>query len=64
MQYRVVSSAYVAGVTPSGRTSVASFAYTRKRVGPRMLPCGTPAETGNGAEVAPRTTACIFRLVR
>ena len=57
--YRVVSSAYVPSPMPGGRMSGQSFTYSRNNVGPRMLPCGTPALMLWGVDDWPPTTALI-----
>ena len=39
-----------------------SLMNSRKRVGERTEPCGTPLKTGKGSEVAPSTTTDMKRL--
>ena len=57
-----VSSANIAMLlssTASGR----SFTYKRNWAGPRMDPCVTPEQTGNGSDVAPLTvTRCRWSV--
>ncbi|KAH3883155.1 hypothetical protein DPMN_007105 [Dreissena polymorpha] len=36
---------------------------TRKRIGPRTLPCGIPLTTGAGSEIVPSTaTLCVLSV--
>ena len=60
----VVSSAYVHSLMPGGRISCQSFTYRRNNVGPRMLPCGTPALMLCGVDDWSPTTALIGLLSR
>ena len=62
--YSVVSSAKVASWEPGERHSSISLTYKRNRVGPKMLPCGTPARIGWEFEQWPPITTCIWRLAR
>ena len=37
--------------------------YSRKSIGPKTDPCGTPDETGNSAELSPsKTTHCVLPI--
>ena len=60
--YRVVSSAYMAilGKTMSGR----SLMNKRKRVGPRIEPCGIPALIANSEDNFPSETVVNLRPLR
>ena len=62
--YRVVSSAYVLSSMIGWRMSWQSFTYSRNYVGPRMLPCGTPALMLWRVDDWPPTTALICLLSR
>ena len=62
-RYKVVSSAYTASLTPGGKWSSRSLTYSKNRVGPRTLPCGTPAATSNASDAKPfRTTRSVRSL--
>ena len=38
--------------------------YSRKRLGPRTDPCGTPDSTGRGSDLVPSTTTVCCLSVR
>ena len=41
-----------------------SFIYTRNRMGPSTVPCGTPEVTGTDVEVSPSSTTAWVLLLR
>ena len=59
-RYKAVSSAK--SLTLNLTCSGWSFMYVRKRIGPRVEPCGTPEETGVFSELIPLITTACFRL--
>ena len=54
--YNLVSSAYSPVDVDSGMTSGKSLMKSKKSIGPKMLPCGTPEVTGDHDEAALSTT--------
>lgn len=52
-------------MTPGGKTMAVSLTYyTRNKIGPRMLPWGTPVVTEKVGELALPATVGMFQLVR
>ena len=41
-----------------------SFMYTRNRMGPSTVPCGTPEVTGTDVEVSPSSTTAWVLFLR
>ena len=62
--YNLVSSAYSPVYVDSGMTSGRSLTKSKKSIGPKMLPCGTPEVTGDHEEPVPSTTTRWVRLRR
>ena len=49
---------------PAEMDSGRSLIYSKKRRGPRTVPCGTPEETGTESEEAPSSTTRCVLLVK
>ena len=62
--YNLVSSAYSPDDADSGMTSGKSLMKSKKSIGPKMLPCGTPEVTKDLDEAAPAVTTRWVRLCR